>query len=103
MKKLLRVYCILARFASLFFLEFDRSAVAGITLLVVFLLAESSLRSGVLSISADFLAVLFVLGGDRGLIVVESMGGNNWSYWLDLSWSITAHDQLFCQLVFPVF
>ena len=62
---MLRVCCILARFASLFSLEFECSAVAGVTFLVVVLLMDTLLRSGVLSISVDFLAVLFVLGGGR--------------------------------------
>ena len=66
MKTLSRVYCILARFASLFSLEFECSAVAGVTFLMVLLLIDSSLRSGVLSISVDFLDVLFIFGGIEG-------------------------------------
>ena len=62
-KKPLRVYCILVRFASLFSLEFECSTVPGVTMLAVILLLEPSLRSGVFSISVDFLAVLLVFGG----------------------------------------
>ena len=83
MKKPLKVCCILARFASLLSLELGCSAAAGVTLLVVMLLLEPSLWSGVLLVSVDFLAVLFVLGSGGRLMSAESMGGSRWLYLVD--------------------